>query len=335
MNQPHMAPWWFPANDHPRDRAMVRTSITVPKDQQVVANGRRLDRVVHGGLATTTWRAEEPMVPYLAFFAAGHFAVDSGTRDGRPWTVAVSRTLGTAQQRTAMDLMRRTPRLVEWLEQQLGAAYPFSVTGGLTTGLDPSFALENQTRPTYPYLGSSPWAVRTVVHELAHQWFGDSVAVDQWRDTWLNEGTATFFERRWTETHGGQTAARWLRQAYDDMDADDGFWHHQVAEPCPSHASCVDSIFASWVYDRGAMTLQALRNLVGEGDFWEVLRRWAVERAGRTGDTAAFEALAEQVSGRDLGGFFEAWLHTARKPADTEANGLGPLSPAAARPPAR
>jgi aminopeptidase N len=83
------------------------------------------------------------------------------------------------------------------------------------------------------------------------------------------------------------------------------------------------------------MTLQALRNLVGEGDFWEVLRRWAVERAGRTGDTAAFEALAEQVSGRDLGGFFEAWLHTARKPADTEANGLGPLSPAAARPPAR
>jgi aminopeptidase N len=319
MNEPHMAPWWFPSNDHPLDKARIRVSITVPKAYDVVSNGRQVARKVRRVLATTTWRADEPMVPYLAFFAAGRYRIDKGVRDGRQWLVAVSQALPTAVQPRAMRLMRQTPGITRWLEGQVGA-YPFSTVGGLVTGLEPGFALENQTRPTY-----SPASLTqsTVVHELAHQWFGDSVAVHHWSDIWLNEGAATFMEWRWEETHGGSSGDRWLHLLYDNADADDEFWSHEVADPCPTGIGCVNRIFASFVYQRGAMTLQALRNRIGEGDFTTLLRRWVAERKGGNGSTTQFEALAAAVSGEDLGGFFTAWLHRGTKPADTADNGLG------------
>jgi aminopeptidase N len=319
MNQPHMAPWWFPANDHPLDKARIRVSITVPKAYDVVSNGRQVNRKVRGAQATTTWRADEPMVPYLAFFAAGRFRIDQGVEDGRHWLVAVSKALPTAAQPRAMRLMRQTSGITRWLETQLGD-YPFSTVGGLVTGLEPGFALENQTRPTY-----SPASLTqsTVVHELAHQWFGDSVAVHHWSDIWLNEGAATFMEWRWSEAHGGSSGATRLRQLYDTTDSDDEFWEHQVADPCPSGIACVSRIFASFVYQRGAMALQALRNRIGEDDFSALLHRWVADREGGNGSTAEFEALAEEVSGEDLDGFFTAWLHSGTKPADTVENGLG------------
>jgi aminopeptidase N len=319
MNQPHMAPWWFPANDHPLDKARIRVSITVPKTYDVVSNGRQLNRKVHRELATTTWRADEPMVPYLAFFAVGSYRVAQGVRDGRPWLVAVSKSLPTAAQPRAMRLMRQTPGITHWLEGQLGA-YPFSTVGGLVTSLEPGFALENQTRPTY-----SPASLSqiTVVHELAHQWFGDSVAVHHWSDIWLNEGAATFMEWRWQEAAGTATAAQQLSWLYDSIDADDEFWGGEVADPCPTGVGCVNRIFAPFVYQRGAMAFQALRNRIGVADFTALLRRWVADRAGGNGSTAEFEALAEEVSGEDLAGFFTAWLHSGTKPADTVANGLG------------
>ncbi|WP_395658328.1 M1 family metallopeptidase [Nocardioides sp.] len=323
MNQPHMAPWWFPANDHPLDKADITVSITVPRSDRVISNGREVRRVVDGRLATTTWHADEPMVPYLAFFAAGQYAVARGRSDGTPWLVAVSKALPTASQPEAMRLMKRTPELLQWLESVIGP-YPFSVTGGLTTSLQPGFALENQTRPTYPFMGEGRGAVDTVVHELAHQWFGDSVAVEKWTDIWLNEGFASFFEAYYDETHGGQSGDAWLRDHYARIGADDDFWHHEVADPCPSHEGCVSDIFASWVYERGAMALQALRNVVDDDPvFFELVSRWAADRAGGNGSTAQFQALAEEVTGLDLDGFFDAWVHSTTKPADTAANGLG------------
>ncbi|GAW48599.1 MULTISPECIES: M1 family metallopeptidase [unclassified Nocardioides] len=321
MNQPHMAPWWFPSNDHPLDKASMSISITVPKANQVVANGTRDQRTVHGDLATTTWTAA-PMVPYLAFFAAGRYTVAKSNEYGIPSYVAVSKALKPAEQRTAMGLMKQTPKLLDWLTKQLGD-YPFATTGGLTTSLGVGFALENQTRPTYPYMGDGSGAVSTVVHELAHQWFGDSVALAGWKDIWLNEGFATFMEDYYAETHGGPGANARLHDAYDSRDADDAFWNLEVADPCPSHTRCVDRIFDGRVYQRGALALQALRNVIGETDFWDVLRTWATTRRGGNGSTEQFQAVAEEKSGQDLDGFFDAWLHAASKPADTAANGLG------------
>ena len=314
MNEPHMAPWWFPSNDHPIDKATFDISTTVARGREVISNGTLVSKRRHKRSTTWRWRAEEPMTTYLAFFAAGDFTIKKGTRNGLPWLNAVSQQLSPYDQKASMKLMSRTPRIVEALSSDLGP-YPFSVTGGLTTGLPVYFALENQTRPTYPAVGSN--AVSLVVHELAHQWFGDDVAIARWRDIWLNEGAATFMEWRYAEQHGGPSAAATMRERYDLYDASNRFWKLSIADPGPSN------VFDGAVYDRGGMTLQALRTRLGEEQFWLLIRTWLADKSGGNGTSEEFEALAEQVSGQDLTEFFTAWLRTKSKPAATAVNGLG------------
>lgn len=314
MNEPHMATWWFPANDHPSDKATYDIAITAPKGKRVIANGDLVGRRAKGGSATTRWRASEPMASYLAFFAAGPFEVRTGTTAGHPWTVAVSKQLPPAQRKDGMALMLQSGDVTAWLESVLGA-YPFSSTGGLMTSLDVGFALENQTRPTYPAASSA--ATSLVVHELAHQWFGDSVSVAAWRDIWLNEGFASYMEAAYAETHGGPSTDAWLRQKYADLRANSGFWSVRVSDPGARR------IFDGAVYDRGAMALAALRNRIGDAAFTSVLRGWAEQHRYGNATVGEFEAYAESVSGQDLDGFFAAWLDDRTAPAATAANGLG------------
>ncbi len=313
MNEPHMAPWWFPSNDHPLDKAIVDVRIRVPKGREVISNGELKGRRVGKRWTTWHWRADEPMVPYLAFFAAGDFTIARGTHRGLPWLVAVSQRLSAGEQRASMRLMKKTPGVVAGLEKDLGD-YPFSVVGGLTTSLDVGFALENQTRPTYPAVGGSYTSL--VVHELAHQWFGDDIAVQGWRDIWLNEGFASFMEWRWTENRGGRTGGETLRSYYGNVAAQSDFWKVTIADPGAA------KVFDSAVYGRGAMTLQALRNRVGDRVFWKIIRTWIREQRGGNGSTEEFEEVAGRVSRADLGGFFTAWLRTPSKPAKTADNGL-------------
>ena len=313
MNEPHMAPWWFPSNDHPRDKARMDIHVTVPKAKQVIANGRRVGRTVLNDLATVHWRALEPMAPYLAFFAAGSFAVDRGISRGLPWYVAASKGIPTAQRRVAMTMLRRSPAFVRWLQSQLGA-YPFSTTGGVVTSLNPGFALENQTRPTYPAIGRG--STFLMVHELAHQWLGDSVSVRNWRDIWLNEGAATFMEVRYAETHGGRSARAWLTDGYTSTARNDPFWNLRIGNPGAAR------MFDSRVYLRGGMALQALRQRIGNADFWRVMRTWVRSHRNGNGSTGEFRAVAQRISGANLNGFFDAWFFTPAKPARTRANGL-------------
>jgi aminopeptidase N len=313
MNQPHMAPWWFPGNDHPSDKATFDVSTTVERGREVIGNGTLVSRrkTRHG--VTWRWRAEDPMATYLAFFAAGDFVVERGTTHGIPWVNAVSQLQSPATQKGSLRALRTSASVVHGLAQDLGP-YPFEVTGGLSTGLPVGFALENQTRPTYPTLGGPSEGL--IVHELAHQWFGDDVAVARWSDIWLNEGAATFMEWRWVERKGSRTAADLLRGSYDGTAAEDPFWRVTIGDPGP------DRIFDNAVYERGAMTLQALRQRIGEDAFWTLLRTWLQQRAGGNGTTQDFEALAASISGQDLTSFFTAWLRTPSKPARTADNGL-------------
>ena len=314
MNQPHMAPWWFPANDHPIDKATFDISTTVAQGREVVANGKLVSKQRNKRGTTWRWRADEPMAPYLAFFAAGDFTIKKGASNGLPWVNAVSQQLPRREQRSSLKLLSRTPGIVEALSADLGP-YPFSVTGGLTTGLPVYFALENQTRPTYPSVGSS--ATWLVVHEIAHQWFGDDVAIARWRDIWLNEGAATFMEWRYSEQHGGQSAAQTMRDRYNAIGSSDSFWRVSIGDPGAA------SIFHEAVYDRGGMTMQALRERIGDEKFWLLIRTWLDHKSGGNGTSEEFEALAAQVSGQDLTDFFTVWLRTQTKPAATTANGLG------------
>ena len=314
MNQPHMAPWWFPANDHPSDKARFDIRVSVPRGREVISNGELVRRSVRDGVATSHWRSREPMATYLAFFAAGDFVVERGRDQGLPYVNAVSAQLPAAVRRGQLRFLRRSPGVVRWLERELGP-YPFRSTGGVVTALPVYFALENQTRPTY-YAGS-PDDVSLVVHEQAHQWFGDSVALERWRDIWLNEGLATWLEVRYAETHGGSSGATWLREQYDARPASDPFWRLEIGDPGAAR------IFDEAVYVRGAMTAQALRERIGAEEFSLLLRRWAATHRHANATGAQFRAMAEQVSGEDLDGFFTAWLDTGARPARTAANGLG------------
>jgi len=315
MNEPHIAAWWFAANDHPTDKASFDIRVRVPRGHQVIANGRLVSRRAGSDWTTWHWRAREPMATYLAFFAAGRFRLDRGhTASGLPFTLAVSRELSDRQQTRSMALLRRTPKILAWLTTWLGP-YPFNSTGGLTTSLETHFALENQTRPTYPYVGG-PAADWIVAHELAHQWFGDSVSVRNWRDIWLNEGFATFLELRWTHYDGWGSGSAWLAGTWGNYPAASDFWDLTIGAPGPRR------LFDEEVYIRGAMTVEALRQRIGHANLVALLRRWVEEKRSGNGSIAEFISLAEDVSGQDLDGFFQAWLFSSSRPAKTAENGL-------------
>jgi aminopeptidase N len=147
-----------------------------------------------------------------------------------------------------------------------------------------------------------------VVHELAHQWFGDDIALARWQDIWLNEGFATYAEWLWAEYEGFATTQETFLETYEAIPADDPFWDVVIGDPT------VEFLFDNAVYVRGAMTLQALRNEVGDDAFWRIIRRWAGQPDGH-GTTPEFIALAERISHQQLDDLFDVWLFTAGKPA--------------------
>ena len=315
VNQPHIAPWWFAANDHPSDKATFTVQVSVPKGKEVISGGRLLSRRTQGARTVWRWGARDPMATYLAYFVAGDFKIARGRTKGLPWLVAVSENLDPYSQRASMKQLKKSATYVRWLEKHLGR-YPFETTGGVAVGLDLDFALENQTRPVYPgFWYNDP---ELVVHELAHQWVGDSVSIMRWRDIWLNEGLATFMEMRWAEAAGGRRAQSVVEALWRDEPAGSSFWKVMPGRPGAHH------IFDDAVYDRGGAAVQALRTRVGEAAFRTILTTWTSRHAGGHGTSADFEALAQQVSGQDLSSFFTAWLRTPSRPAHTVANGFLP-----------
>ena len=221
------------------------------------------------------------------------------------WTVTPQvelEPLGTAIQ-ASLD---RQPEIIDFLESSFGR-YPFSTAGGVVDDVDAGFALENQTRPVYsPVFWLFGGGDDVVVHEIAHQWYGDHVAVRRWRDIWLNEGFATYAEWMWHEHEGLETTQEIFDFLYSDIPEDDPFWDLRIGDPGRDH------LFDGAVYTRGAMTLQALRNRIGDQKFFRTLRAWAA-RDGN-GSTQGFIALAERISGRELDALFDAWLFTSGRP---------------------
>jgi aminopeptidase N len=314
MGEPQIGPWWFAANETPADKATYRIAIRVPRGCEGVSNGELVKRRNTKAWTTWRWRMDDPMPTYAAFFSAGELALRSGEDQGRPYVYAVSKKLSPKARQRWFKRLGRTGEITRWLEDEFGP-YPFTSIGGVAPGVNADFALETQSRPVYP-AGWGVASISLIVHEMAHQWFGDSVALKRWRDIWLNEGFATYAEWRWTETHGGPSTDRWLRASYDATPAGSRYWRTRIGAPGPRN------IFAWAVYERGAMTLAALRNVIGDADFTRLVRRWAAENEHGNVRGGQFRRLAEEVSGEELGTFFQEWLFDRDKPADTAANGL-------------
>jgi aminopeptidase N len=311
VGEPDIAAWWYPSNDHPSDKATFTITAIVPTGLQAISNGALLGgpEPAGAGLQQWRWQESEPMATYLAFVAIGHYdIVRRDTRFGL-YLAAYDQGLDPDLADAARASVERTPEIVEFLSGIFGP-YPFRQLGGVVPNSTLGFALENQTRPVYGsgFFGAGQ-DVTVVVHELAHEWFGDSVSVRNWRDIWLNEGFATYAEWVYAERNGGLSAKQRAAREYVNHPAGDNFW--RIPPGAPGAAGVLDGP----VYTRGGMALQALRVAVGDQNFFATLRAWATERAGGNGSVQDFLAVLERVSGKQVDDVAQAWLFAPTRPA--------------------
>lgn len=298
-NEPDGASTWFPANDHPTDKATYRFSVRVPRGTTAVANGLLESRRSTRGHTTWVWDATDPMASYLATATVGDFDLRRSSASGVPIVDAVDRDLPAG----ADDGLERTGDMLALFSDLLGP-YPFVAYGGIVDDDPLGYALETQTRSLFT--GSADEI--TAAHELAHQWLGDDVGPARWSDIWLNEGWATYLEWTWSG-HVGEATPQESYEAVMSRPANDDFWKTVVADPGR------DEMFSEPVYLRGGAALHALRRRVGDDTFWRIARAWVSTYAGRTASTADFVQLASRVSGEDLTGFFDTWVRRGLKPA--------------------
>ncbi|OPC77319.1 peptidase [Embleya scabrispora] len=321
-NEPEGAAWWYPSNDHPTDKATFDVSVLVPDGTQVISNGTSTQSS-RAGWTRYNYRQTKPQATYLATVAIGKFDIRTDTTPGGlPVITAYSRDLGD-NAGAAQASVERTGELVDWLSGRFGP-YPFGTVGGYVPNVPTGYALETQGQIFYsPAQFARGANTSVVVHELAHQWYGDSVSVRRWSDIWLNEGFARYSQWLWSEHENEGTAQELADYVYNLYPADNVFWTIKPGDPGP------DQQFAGAVYDRGAVAVQALRNAVGDEKFFRILKGWPTERRYGNATVQDFQAYAERISGKPLAELFNTWLFTPSKPA---AGSAGVAAPGTAKP---
>ncbi len=292
---------WLPCNDTPADKAAFDFHITVPKRLKGVANGRLLG-VERAGSARRAfnWRETQPMAPYLALIDIGRGKLTRETIAGKPAWTLVDPQLAKAS-RPALGAL---PEIVRF-ESRIFGPYPFDSLGSVVDFAGFGYALETQARPVYAFVPDRT----TVVHETAHQWFGNSVGLSRWPEIWLNEGFATWTQWYYAERHGGRSARQVFHRLYRTPASNTQLW-----EPPSGHPGQPANLFAVSTYVRGAMALEALRVKIGTRPMLKVLRRWATEHRYGTAHIEEFTTLAEEVSGHRLDRLFHRWLYQRGKP---------------------
>ncbi len=332
MSEPSDARRWWPCKDTPGDKFTCRVDLTVPTGLTAVSNGLLTGVEDHGdGWSTWHWVESHPIATYLVSAAVSDYTVlqeacvtpASGVIPLRNWVLAPDVEDAAADFAPLCDMMA-------FLEE-LAGPYPYADEkyGHVEFLNMRSGAMEHTTVTSYGNLlltGTNVYD-RIVVHELAHQWFGDSLTPAGWEDIWLNEGFATYTEALWREhlygmdgddVHGGywwkMDRLRW---------GDDFIGHTPVYDPFP----ILDRI----VYDKGAWILHMLRGRVGDDVFFALLHDWATGQ-GRYEDnvtTEEFVQLASDHAGEDLHPFFTPWLTTSDVPRleITRLVGDGPAGP--------
>jgi aminopeptidase N len=298
-SQPSGAPSWFPCNDHPADKSPYRIAVTAASRYTVVANGSL--RARRPGLAgTTTWVYEQPapMSTYLATVQIGRYR-QVGLGDGpiSQRAAVPSRLLVPFGRDFA-----RQPDMMTAFERLFGP-YPFTEYGVVVVGEPLEVPVEAHGLSIFGanHVDGRRTYERLIAHELAHQWFGNSLTVAEWRHIWLNEGFAKYAEWLWSEVSGREparvhAARSWAGLAKLRQDL-------RIADPG------VRRMFDDRVYQRGALTLHALRTTVGDGDFFGLIRDWAATYRHATVTTDDFCALAGRHAGRPLDALFRTWLH--------------------------
>jgi len=303
-NWPNQVRNWLPTIDHPYDKATGEMIVTAPAHYQVVSNGVLIEESDRAdGMRLTHWKQSVPIASWLytlgvARFTAHHAGVVAGTPI-QTWVFPQDREAGLA---LFEDTSRRA---MNFFVTQIGP-YPYEKLANIqATGF--SGGTEYASAIFYGEKGVNTGR-GPVVHEIAHQWFGNSVTERDWDDVWLSEGFATYFTLLFTEQDEGRDAfVEGLQSSRTQI--------LQVERKLPNtpvvHRNLADmsKVLNSLVYQKGAWILHMLRHEVGTGPFWKAIREYYRRYRDQNASTAELRAVFEQVSGKDLGWFFAQWLN--------------------------
>ncbi len=320
-SQPVGAPSWYPCNDRPADKASYQISLTTPSAYQVVAGGRLLTRTTKA--STTTWVYEQsaPTSSYLVGLSIGKYQT---VLLGDPGPGGVPQH-GHIPAHLLPEFSRdfaRQPAMME-LFQELFGPYPFGEYAVVVTEEELDVPVEAQGLSLFGanHVDGARGSERLVAHELAHQWFGNSVSLADWRHIWLNEGFAKYAEWLWSERSGGLTAQQLAAAA------------HRLLSSQPQDLCLADPgrklLFDDRLYQRGGLVLHAVRCAMGDDAFFRMLRGWAAQYRGGAVTTATFTAHAARFTAEPLDGLFTAWLReTALPPLPAAPDARIPARPA-------
>ncbi len=312
---------WYPVNEHPADKATYSFRITVADPLVAVANGILQDVIENGDTSTYVWEMAEPAASYLVKVNVGNFVrQDTTSPDGVP----IRNYFPVALATDGRYAYSRQGAMVDYFSSIFGA-YPFDAYGAVVVDAPIGFSLETQTMSMFPpriidsvLSGNLQGGEGTIAHELAHQWFGDSISPASWQDVWLNEGFATYASWLWFEhTDGVDVLANIVANVEAALNGDSmrqqGASDEQIAAKLKEFAITGDptpnKLFdTAGVYYRGALTLHALRLTIGDEAFFNTLKTYAETYKYGNATTEDFIAIAEQVSGEQLDDFFQSWL---------------------------
>lgn len=311
-SEPDGSAVWYPANDHPLDKAKFRFVIDVPAPYVVAANGALVSREEAGDRITYTWDMDYPTATYLATVNIQTFEErtdesESGVHIRNYFPV----DLADAGER----VFSKQAEMIDYFETIFGP-YPFDQYGVVVADVNLNFALETQTISLFGKNIIQPDVVTSaetiIAHELAHQWFGNSLTPATWQDIWLNEGFATYAQVLWAEhTYGIDAAHEMLGQYYGTIRSPLFAMGGGGApgDPPPSQ------LFNTSVYLRGGWTLHALRLHIGDDAFFELLLEYAERYKYGNVTTQEFIDLAVEISGDETTAeLLNAWLYEEAVP---------------------
>ena len=302
VSEPAGSMTWFPSNNHPSDKATYEIQIIVPESFTAASNGILADKTTTNSKTTYTWRMDDPMATYLAAVYVGEFdRIDYGQLyEGGPLIRSYVPQDASPEITQALSII---PEAIKFLEARLGP-YPFDAYGIIVMPFPLGYALENQTLPVHGQDAISP---DFIAHEIAHQWLGNSVTLDDWSEIWLNEGFATYlhfmFEAEYLDFD--------LNEMMDQI-------HTQLfnASTGPPKGIGAQNLFDfEIVYIRSAATLHALRLQAGDETFFKILRAHYDRSVGATTNTDEFLSIVDELAGPEAVHLVESWLFDEIVPA--------------------
>jgi aminopeptidase N len=302
--QPNGAASWFPCDDHPSAKASYRIQISTDSPYRAVANGELVSRRVRAAHTVWTYEQPEPTSTYLVTLQIGMYGANKLPKAAVPMQAVLPDRL---RGNFAHDFERQ-PQMMKLFIKLFG---PYPLSNGYTvvvTDDDLEIPLEAQGISIFGanHCDGKRGSERLIAHELAHQWFGNSVTVRRWRDIWLHEGFACYAEWLWSENSGGQSAEHWARH-----------YHAKLANS-PQNLLLSDpgprDMFDDRVYKRGALTLHVLRGTIGDEKFFALLRDWTQRYRHSTVVTDDFKGLAANYADVSLRPLWDAWLDSTEVP---------------------